>query len=422
MAKAKQPRWEVKPKNIPVVQRTIDGKKWWVRKPGSGGAPAGGSGTPTGGTTATTRRGDALNRLVPREWTGSAGIVGPYKREPRLNPDAYEWVQNPENNRWFARPRTELTGLPTQARADIQGFDRQTAAQQGRIQGAYDAFVGESRANAAAGQAALTALSAAAGSGYAAADPTAQVLGQAARQQSVAVAAPTVAAMGRMPDLARATGVSALEQFGLKRGEARTETIGDYREQASEAEAAKREAAADLRGQNLDLLAALGGQQTNLALGQMRAQTTQRGQTLTARSAAADRMADYSLGVQKIAQQAQEARQRGQVSRANSLDRLLAKRMELEDKRRGGRKPASNADLSRWAKRAREMWKGIPTGTKDASGNPLFTLYSYSDIVRELQAAGATPARARRIASQVTGERGSGKPLGQEVRDAVTFW
>ena len=416
---AKQPRWKVKPKDIPVVKKTIKGQDWWVRKPGAAVGTVSG-GRPAGGTTTTTRRGAAVNKLVPREWTGTEGLhPGSWGKQPRLNPDEWEWQQNPENQRWFARRRTELTGLPTQARADIKGYDAQTAAQQGRIQGAYDQFVAESRANAAAGQSALTALSGAAGAGYSAADPTAAVLGQAARQQAVGVAAPTVAAFGRAPDLARSAGVSALEQFGTSAARAAPRRSADYREQMSEAAEAQREAAATMRGQNLTLLGLLGGQQTQLALGQMQATTTRRGQDVTAQTAQQGNLLDYSVGVQKLANQAQIAREKNQTSRANSLDKLLAKRMAAEDKARGGK--ASNADLRQWTKRARAMWEGIPTGEKDPQNKPILAQYDRAEIIRELMAMGASRRRALQLFQSVAG--GALSPATREaVSDLGSFW
>lgn len=373
------PRWKVKPQGFATVK--VDG--WW-QKPGEPNAPAptvGGPASPRapqGGTTSTVSAAARRNAQAPREWVGSEGLIGNWAKAPRLNPDQFEFLQNPDTKRWWARPRDELTGLGTQARADIRGFDRQTTAQQARIDAAYGQFVAESGQNAQAGTAGLQGLTALTGSGYSG-DPTGAVLSEAARKQAGAGVAPMIADLARMPGIAREAGITASTSYAADRGNTRAETISGYRTAASEAASAEADRAAELRGQELESLGRAAGLKNDLDIANIRADSD------AADRASRERMNDADNA----------------TSVANAEARIRA--AEVKDAKKKGRKPPTANDIRQWAKRARTMWNGENTGRKDDEGNPLFANYAPQEIIHELMAAGATRKRAVAIVRNITG-------------------
>ena len=371
-------QWTVKPTKFATVQKTVNGKKVWVK-------PA----KPSGGTVASTPRSAAVNRLVPRDYVGSEGVVGPYTSEPRLNPDKYEWAKNPENGKWFARPINELTGLNPQQRADIKASDAQTTAQSQRIQQAYNDAATATAADAASTQSALQGLAAARGSGYAAADPTGQVLGQAARDSSAASFAPTIASLGRQAGVMRDSGLTNLQTFLAAAQKQRTDTIAGYRN-------AQQEAATAARDSNLKYLSDLAGNKTDLAKAKLSSDTSLATAQLRADTAEKDRAAKLRVEAAKIEAQVKIAKERGQTQRAENLQK------RADAKRKLARR-ASNSDLRQWTERARSMWEGIPRTVAGADGKNTtqYLQYSAKEIVNELIAMGATPQRAKLIASNV---------------------
>lgn len=381
-------RWEVKPKGFATVQRTIDGKKWWVRPgtvPASGpNAPIPGTtggGAPSGGRVATTTRTQARNRLVPREWVGSEGLIGSWAKAPRLDPTAWETMQNPENDRWFARPRTELTGMSPDQVATVRAYDRDTAAQGSRIDQSFAQWVQEAGQNAQQGSAALTGLAGVIGTGYTG-DPTGAVLSEAARASTGAGVAPIVANLQRLPALARDAGLTARQAWDSDRGAGRRDLIQGINQGRAEAAEAEADRAAELRGQELEHLGKLAGLQTDLDVAGIRADT-----------AAADREARVSMNDADNA-----------TSRANAEARLRAQ--EAKDAKAKGRKPPTANDIRQWAKRARAMWDGVPrtvTGD-DGKSRTEYIQYDSGEILRELIAMGATRARAVKIVRQITGD------------------
>lgn len=389
------PRWKVKPQGFATVK--VDG--WW-QKPGEPNAPlptvgAAAPRAPRGGTTSTVSAAARRNGQVPREWVGSEGLIGNWAKEPRLNPDQYEFLQNPDTKRWWARPRNELTGLTPGQRADVQGFDRQTTAQQARIDQAYADFVAQSGQNAAAGQQALTGLTALTGSGYSG-DPTGAVLSEAARKQAGAGVAPIIADLSRMPGIARESGITASTGFAAERGQQRTELLQGIRETEAELETANADRAAELRGQELESLGRAAGLKNDLDIAQLRADSD------AADRASRERMNDADNA----------------TSQANTEARIRA--AEKKDAKKKGRKPPTANDIRQWAKRARIMWNGEPTGRKDDEGNALFANYEPEEIIRELMAAGATRKRAVSIVRNITGITNPG--MASAPRASTYLW
>lgn len=403
-------RWKRKPTGFKTVRRG----GWWVRPEDAA--------TPRGGRAAPTTRSGATNRLVPREFTGSEGVIGPWRREPRLDPSRYETTTN-EAGRFFARPRTEFTGLDPQAVADIRGFDATTEAQRQRIREAYDAYAAAAASDASAGAQNLGTLAKLSAAGFTApisgeasgpygavaARPLSHaetalpgVLSQGAREESAARSAQTIAALNQLPTIARSEGLSASERMAAERGGQRSELLSGYRQQAAESAAAEQEAqferqklSATLRGQNLSHLGRVLSGETQVATTKLREQ----GKTK-------DRAARLRIEAARLRQQAAIARERNLVSRANTLDRLAVQR-EAAAKKEAKKQKLSSSDLRALTKRAREMWEGIPRTVTDEQGKRRteYLQYDFSEIVQELMAMGAPRSRALSIAGKITGKR-----------------
>lgn len=312
---------------------------------------------------------------APRAWVGSSGLMGSWAKEPRLDPTRYEWTKN-ENGRWFARPRTELTGLNDQQTADIHAYDRQSADQAARISAAYQALGTQADATAAATQRSLTDLTAARGAGYAAADPTGAVLGQAARDSAAASTAPIIAGVGRTPTLARDAGQTSLDSWMAQRLADRTSTIAGYRNAMQSAATAARE-------QNLKYLSDVAGNKTDLAKAQISADT-----------ATQDRSARLHIEAAKLEQQAQIARDRNQTQRAIALDKAAA--AKRKDARAAGQQ---RKDIVRRDAKALGLVQHLAGGIANPDGSR--TVYSYEEIVQNLlNNFDLTPKEARRIATR----------------------
>lgn len=342
------------------------------------------------------------NALLPESFLGSPNVRGPYTAPPRLNPEQFETAQN-QAGRYFARPVTELTGLNPQQRADVGRFDKLTEAQAGQIQGAYGTAAQASEANRAASAAELTALAGAAGAGYAASDPTASVLGQAARQGAVANVTPAIAGLARSPDILRSEGLTNVGQFRTQRLGQRQETIAGYR-------TAQQEAAAAAREQDLKTMLDLLGIQSDLGLGQLQYQTQLAAAGIQsetnlaesqqrARTADADRAARLDVEAAKLMQQAGLARERNQLDRELKLTELAQNKRE---KARAFRQE-DQRNRSAWSQRAFDMYRGLPIENPD--GTTAYDQYSLNEIYRDLISRGAPPNVAREISRQVTGER-----------------
>jgi hypothetical protein len=384
-------RWRERPTGFSTVRRG----NWWVR-PGQATAPV------PGGRAAAAPRSAAINRLVPREWTGSEGILGSYAREPRLDPNRYEWQQNPENNRWFARPRTELTGLDPQARADVAAFDSQGQQQSTRIQSSFDQFVQEAEANRAQTTAGLTGLAGAVGAGYMQSDPTAAALQGTSRAIASASALPAAARLSDAPLVARSEGISRLQDFLGQRREQRAGLISGYRQQQAEAEAARAERAAELRGQNLQHLGRVLTGETQLATANIRAET-----------ATQDRAAKLRIAAETLRNRAEIARANNQTSRANALDRLAAQREEAARKEQAKRN-TNRKEIARRNAQALGLAQQLRRGQLNEDGTR--TIFTFEEIVSNLASNfDLTPREAERIA------RRAGSRPGPEIASGLNW-
>ena len=391
---ATQPRWKVKPKGFATVQ--VDG--WWT-KPGEPTAPipgttSAGAATPRGGRVSATTRSGARNSLVPREWVGSPGLIGNWAKQPRLDPTRFETIKSSETGRWWARPLTELTGMAPQQVAAVRDFDTQTAGQGSRIDQAYANFVGQAGQNAQQGSAALTGLAGLMGSGYSG-DPTGAVLSEAARKEAGAGLAPEIANLMRLPALAGSEGITARQSYDAGRANDRRDLISGINQAAAASSEKQLDRNVELRGQELNALGKAAGLQSSQDIAQLRADT-----------AAADRQARVDMNNADNA-----------TSTANNEARIRA--AEVKAAKKAGRKPPSSSDIRAWAKRARDMWDGVPRTVTGADGksSTQYVQYDEGEIYRELIAMGASKQRAMRILRNVTGKMNLGtvRGLAQDI-------
>lgn len=347
-----------------------------------------------------------VNRTPPGEFTGSPGLIGPYRNVPRLNPDLWEIAQNPKTGRYFGRPANELTGLPTWARRDIGGFDRRTEAQVGQINEAYTNYANLAAQDAAAGAANLGALAAGAGRGFtdtiagSASGPYGSiapvglgqaeralpgVLSQGAREQSAAVSAQTIAGLNQLPTLARSEGGTVGATFRAGREDSRREQITAYRGQQQEGAAAE----ADARFKRQQLEATL-----QIATGEQG--NTRRGQNLDFQTSAGDRAADLAKEAAKLRQEAQLAYDNNRLERWKTLTKRAEKKEKQAKKARGLR--TVNRKVREQADRLIDhLIQGVPD--PDSPGG-LFR-FTDEDIVDELiKEFDFSPTLARRFVAR----------------------
>ena len=297
----------------------------YERLVGQGGRVSGGrvSTATTRSRQATVRAAD--RRRLPEGW-GPEGVVGGWGRQPS-GYDANRWEFGTNSaGRVFARPLTETTGLDPADAARLRSFDAQTAAQQARIQAAYQGLATAAQGDAEAQGRRLTALTQAAGVtsatpqgptwGGAGAtiatqtDPASTALAatnaETARAISGIQSMLDTQAQGQWAAQARGMGVQADADYAAKRQGDRTGFLDAARTAAAKARAEaatlqaqqqQRDAQAErdrynlsarLRGQNLQLLGTqlgIGGSNYRAVLGQQTAVYGQ--QQATARSTAA---------------------------------------------------------------------------------------------------------------------------------------
>lgn len=436
------PRWDVKPNLKPAqIQKRFGpkarlvqagNKKWTIKDASTPGGT-----TPTANPKPTGELSDAQRSAIqPREWQGSEGLIGPWTREPRLNPDQYEWTVN-EFGKWFARPRTELSGLNTQQRADIQRSDQIAKDTEGRLAGVWNNAAQASEKNRAATAGEITALTGLMGSAQNPTDPTGQVLSSNARASTVPVVANTISNMASMPDVMRETGANATSQFAANYGATRAENIAAYRNAMQEAAAASRE-------QNMKYLMDMLGIQARMAETQLQSETNlaqtgmqvegqaQRAELdsqtrlglagLQYKNAAADRAARMRAKAADIEKAIRIAEMNNNTSRANALTKQATALRTAAAKLTEQGKRENEKNLDKWTEQARKMWDGLPkdvteeyTAVVPVPGKPgetrtetrtrtvkKFVQYDHGEIVRYLRGAGATPQQAARIASSVT--------------------
>ena len=279
------------------------------------------------------------NTYLPLDVIGDDSVIGPYKAPPNVNPSEYE-VLPTRDGRYVARPRTELTGLDPQQVADVRDFDARTTAQTSRIDQAYKAFADAARKDADAGAVRLGNLAQSAGAGFqgipnptrgrsmAEQQQTANNA-RAALQSAVAENTTAVSRANRLPTVAGAAGLSALERFSLARQDQRSDVLRSFRE--SNAELAARAAAARAEQEQFrqTLAAQLRGQDIGLIGQQISGQVDLAQSQITARGKAADRALEARKTAATLRQQAEIARANNQTARAKILSDRANKQAEI---------------------------------------------------------------------------------------------
>ncbi len=235
---------------------------------------------PPGATTPLTTApagGTARDRMLPRDLIGTPNVRGPFfKVTPNLNPNDYV-VHTNDRGRTFYEPITEMTGLSSGQRERVRSFDAASAAQRPVIQGGYAQLQTSLNQNADATKARLSSLGSLVQAsptvvggtpGVAGADAQ---LADARRQEATARSAVEVGAQSALTSVAATEGAKTLAGWDASRAGGREGLFADIRTErqaaaqgALEAKAAEQELAAQLRGQDLNLLGTQISQQGGL--------------------------------------------------------------------------------------------------------------------------------------------------------------
>jgi hypothetical protein len=345
---------------------------------------------------------------APREWQGSEGLIGSWKAEPRLNPDEYEWMKN-DAGRWMARPRTELTGLNTQQRADIQNADRYADQHQNWTTSNWGKAADQTAADASRTAGHLTALNQQVGNSVRANDPTDAAMGQAAQTGNAAQIAAMIGNQGDQAGVLRAQGVSSGAQYRAAYDAARGAKIAEYRTAMQEAAAAQRE-------QEQQYMLAMLGIQSDTTRAELNANTqlattgmtvdgqnsralldaeTDRGiAELRFTNQAADRAAKLNIAAARIEADLRKAQANNNTKRAIALQTRATKLRTDARKLAAQAKRDNLKNVKTWTDTARAMFAG-----KEVGG--VKTFYAQPAIERTLRGMGATPEQARAIAYNV---------------------
>jgi hypothetical protein len=320
--------------------------------------------------------------LPPLEFLGDPTLRGAYKKEPALNPN--EWLSTQgRDGRYYAVKQTELTGLGPQYTAQVKDYDTTTTGQATRIGDAGNAQADAAAASAARDRQALADYARNTGVVINPSDPTAAAVARAMGQSNAAAGGPEVVRGLDLPAVLRASGASNVERYRAQRGTDRATMITAMRTGIAQEAADRQKAAADLRGQNLQLLASLSGQDAS----------TQRallsGQVQLAGQQAANNRAQLSSDT-SVANTA--TREAGNDRRTAA--KIEAARVQAAAKlKSAGFTPETRRTL---ASSALKMVQGVPITNPDGKKGVL--KYNYQEVYDWLVAAGAPPAQAKQIA------------------------
>lgn len=345
----------------------------------------------------------AQRRQLPKSLIGQEDLIAGRFRMPvdkiRLNPDEVRFVPN-RFGTTFAVKRTELDDLTPQQRTDIREFDRTTEAQGGRITQAHEALATQARTDRDTGARLLGELGQAttAGLGSVGSSGPSQAerqlggqLGRAAAESSVAANTTSVARLNRLPSVVASEGQTALEAFQAQRRGDRRTILDEIRARNVERENAQLEF--DLAQQQLG--ATLRGQSIGLLESQIGAQARLGTAGLQAEQRSLDRAQRAQAAANKLANQAEIARARGELARAKHLDNLAFKRRKL----------AADID-ARQQKSAPKVSEGIKIARGLMYGNNAAdSFFSVGETYGDLVTRGFSHSQANKILRAVIGRQ-----------------
>ena len=421
-------RWKAPPKGIPS-NRVVKRGNWYYLKPGT--QPR---------TTTTAPRPEQPPRRIgpPNEFIGDPGLhPGTWLKPPRLNPDQWEVAQNPDDKRYYARRVTELTGLDPGARQQVLAYDRQTEAQAQRIADVYNTSADRSVADSAAGAQALGQFAQLAGTGINPGDQTAQTLAGLNQSSVAAGSSPAAAFLANLPSLIRASGASAATNYRGQRFNSRGELISGLRESQAEAASAQNEAeynrqrlAAQVRGDNLNLIARLTGIDADTQQALISSGTSLTNNANDNATSIANNTADNATQIATTGQ-------------TNATRLAVAQTQAGARRARGSNKPFTAADRRAWGKIVTDLSKvkrtsvQVKTGEKpvyDRDGKivayqPIYeTQYreetaTYPEILDALLNAGAPAKLALKMAQRTKAWRDyqSARRSAGRVRTGLRF-
>jgi len=310
-----------------------------------------------GGAAAPRAGGTARDRLLPRTLIGVEGVRGPFFGiTPNLNPQ--DWVTHTnDRGRTFLEPITEMTGLSSDHRQRVKTFDAATARQRPVVQTAYSDLQTSLNQNADATKARLASLGSLVQASPTVAGGTPGVpeadaqLADARRREATAASAVTVGQQSALPAIAATEGAKAVTAFDADRAAGREGLFSEIRTEQSqraaaqlEALQAQKEVAAQLRGQDLQLLGTQISQQGGL-------------ERALVQSGSRERISQGELETRLLI-----AELNGNVSEANNIRTTLA-RLEaatISAGGKGGKGPASQRgkDTASFVKGIRKQLTG----------------------------------------------------------------
>ena len=321
-------------------------------------------------------------KLPPLEFLGDPSLRGAFAKEPALNPN--EWLSTQgRDGRYYAVRQTELTGLGPQYTAQVRDFDTQTSGQATRIGDAGNAQAAAAEASAARDRQALADYARNTGVVVNPSDPTAAAVARAMGQSNAAAGGPEVVRGLDMPAVLRASAASNVERFRAQRGTDRATMITAMRSSIAEETAARQQAAAELRGQNLQLLSSLSGQDASTQRALLSGQVALSGQQ--AANQRAELSAETSARNTDVREAGQNARTEANLRAARNRDAAKLKAAKFT--------PETRRML---AEKAQTMVRGVPSTRPDGTKGVL--KYSFREVVQWLVAAGAPRAQAEAIA------------------------
>lgn len=349
---------------------------------------------------------------VPKDYLGDPTVMGSYKNEPNLNPTQYEWEQDPVSGRYFARPRTELTGMTTQDQQQVKAYDASTQAQQDLINRVNEASYSRALAQSQANAQAMQQYQALGGQAVNPGDPTAMQLQGAFQAGQTAGSTPALAQMLNQPSLVQDAGATRLSGYTGQRQQARQQLISGLRQQEASNAIATAKNEASLRNQNIQTMLKLMGLDNTANTAQLRANTA-----LAGIDAQNQRSANSLNSQQAIA----TMNEQGRNNRSAASLAVQQQKLAASIKAKGGLTASNRAAL---LKQAQRMVQGIPTGNTKTTRAPDGSTstqkekvtYNYDEVVAWLVSAGVPKAQAKQMASA------AGAMSPQEAATNISSW
>lgn len=389
--------------------------------------------------------------LLPREFIGREGVVGPFKAQPRL-PDS-EWVfAVNDRGRFFAARRDELEGLTPDQRFQVGVFDRRGSARRTQVDQSYDRLsenLGtqqtETRDQLASLGSLIGADSPEAFQAAREADPHAgaaqDIQSQINESRGTQAATDAALAVGQVADrrtFAENERAIALADIDSRLEASRAELVEAYRTNNQERAQAAAERALEEQMRRDELNLQLRGQEIDLLSTRIQERGRNTRADVESADRAADRLADIQTTRAKLENQLVIARLNGQVrleaqiqSDIAALEREEHRTARESGKERNRRGRQRNAAYREWVGEVEEAVREDPDAVSTTDvlsggltrgftpgqvvkvlrqhfgdfgrGSSADAFADRNDLYRALLSSGVKQRRARRIVKNLTG-------------------